>query len=44
MRTFFKTGFIDPGEDINESPLYYIYFIGGDAPSVLFEFPLSLWL
>ena len=20
-------------------PLYYIYFIGGDAPSVFFEFP-----
>ena len=23
------------------SPLYYVDFIGGDAPSVLFEFPLS---
>ena len=23
-------------------PLYYIFFIGGDTPSVFFEFPLSL--
>jgi len=41
MRTFFKTGFIDPGEDINESPPVLYIFIGGDTPSVFFEFPLS---
>ena len=26
------------------SPLYYVDFIGGDAPIVLFGFPLSLLL